>query len=546
MEEKTPQDFLTEYLDLLRRGKYLILLPLVISVFLGSAVAFKLPKVYRAEAKMFYMQAQVPDWAKLEVINMYLEAMLVYIQAYALSPIKVQGLIDELELYPELNGRVASSDIIAHFKEQFILEYDYQEVPSKYGRSEEVVTGFTFSFDHADGRKAYYVANALATSFMEIFRQFREASSARSETFFESERERLRREIAVVDQQIANFKQKHVNELPELFALNYRMVDGIANKLFNLDQKYMLLRSQKRTYEAQLSTLSPVLGMTGISGDRIVTPQERLLAMEAELGQLRARYSDRHPDVRRVQNEIVELTVLIAAEDLPSDKNGEHVLGDKKAAFNPVYSRLLIQLEEIKADMVVLKVEQEEYEGELKEYQRRVGMTPLVEKEWLILERDRSSAQTRFNDLSGQVQTMVSAAEMEKRELGGRLSIGQPPIIPLKPYKPNIPMVIGISTFVGLLVGVGLLLGWDFLFKTVRTSQDLMAGNKLTVLVELPMVLPDGEAWRPKVNVAYVRVGVLVLLIIVVVAVDMFFMKVDVLAINILVLIQTKLALLGL
>jgi hypothetical protein len=472
--------------------------------------------------------------------------MLIFIEALALSADKVKGLIDELELYPELSGTVASTDIIGHFKKQFVLSYDYTEVPTKAGRVQEVITGFTFSFDHADGRKAYYVANALATSFMKIFRQFREQSSARSETFFESERERLRREISVVDQQISNFKQKHVNELPELFQLNYRMADGIANKLFDLDQKYMLLRSQKRTYESQLSTLSPVLGMTGISGERIVTPQERLLAMQAQLGQLRARYSDRHPDVRRVQNEIVELTVLIAAEDLASGQNGEHVSGVKKAAFNPVYTQLQIQLEEIKADMAVLKVEKAEYEEELIEYQRRVGMTPLVEKEWLILERDRESAQTRFNDLSSQVQTMASAAEMEKRELGGRLSIGQPPLIPLKPYKPNIPIIIGASVFMGLLVGVGSLLGWDYLFKTVRTSHDLMAGDKLAVLVELPMVLSDGEAWRPKVNVAYVRVAVLVLLIGVVVAVDMFFMKVDVLVIKILELVKTKLALSGL
>jgi uncharacterized protein involved in exopolysaccharide biosynthesis len=286
--------------------------------------------------------------------------------------------------------------------------------------------------------------------------------------------------------------------------------------------------------------------MTGISGARIVTPQERLLAMQAELGQLRARYSARHPDVRRVQNEIEELKALIVAEDLSGGQNGEHVLGNKTAAFNPIYTQLEIQLEEIKADMAVLIVEQAEYEGELKEYQRRIGMTPLVEKEWLILERDRASAQERFNDLSRQVQTMQSAAEMEKRELGGRLSIGQPPIIPLKPYKPNISIIMGASVFMGLLVGVGLLLGGDYLFKTVRTSQDVMVGNGLAVLVELPMVLPEGEAWRPKVNVVYVRVAVLMLLIGVVVVVDLFYMKVDVLVMKILALVKTKLALSGL
>ena len=86
MEQQTVQQLISQYLDLIRRGKYFIIVPLAIFVFLGTALAFKLPKVYRSETKMFYMQAQLPDWAKLEVMNMYLEAMLIFIEAMALSP----------------------------------------------------------------------------------------------------------------------------------------------------------------------------------------------------------------------------------------------------------------------------------------------------------------------------------------------------------------------------------------------------------------------------------------------------------------------------
>jgi len=548
MEQQTTQELVADYLDLLRRGKFLILVPLCLFVFLGAAIAFKLPKVYRAEAKMFYMQAQVPDWAKLEVMNMYLEAMLIFIKALALSPDKVQHMIDELELYPELNGKVASSDIIEHFRQQFVLSYDYTEVPTKYGRTEEVITGFTFSFDHADGRKAYYVINALATSFMEIFRQFRESNSARSETFFESERERLRREIAVVDQQIANFKQKHVNELPELFQLNYQALERLNQKQYTYDQKIMELRDRRRSLETEITTMNPRLGMTGISGERIVSPQERLAALSSELGQLRARYSDRHPDVRRAQHEIAELEAQLkesGEQGVPQQTAGRGGI-PADGAYNPTYIQFVMQLDEVKAEIENLKIMQAEAEKDSQEYERRIGITPLVEKEWLILVRDLESAQKRFNDLAAQVQTMESAAEMEKRELGGRLSIGQPPLIPLKPYKPNIPIIISVSVFMGLLVGVGLLVGGDFLFKTVRTSQDLQLGNEIAVLVELPMVLSDGEAGLPKVNVVYVKVAMLMLLIGVVVAVDLFYMKVDVLAIKILALVKTKLALMGL
>ena len=90
-------------------------------------------------------------------MNMYLEAMLIFIEALALSPDNINKLIKELELYPELEGRVASSDIIEKFKKNYTLSYDYTQVPNKYGKTEDIITGFTFSFDHADGRKSYYI-----------------------------------------------------------------------------------------------------------------------------------------------------------------------------------------------------------------------------------------------------------------------------------------------------------------------------------------------------------------------------------------------------
>ena len=558
MEQKTVQQLLSQYLDLIRRGKYFIIVPLAISVFLGTTVAFKLPKVYRSETKMFYMQAQLPDWAKLEVMNMYLEALLIFIEAMALSPDNSIKLINELDLYPEQLGKVAISDLVENFKNHYVLKYDYTEVPSKYGKNEEIITGFTFSFDHADPRKAYYVANALATSFIELFRKFREANSSQGESFFEAERERLRREMAFIDQQISNFKQKHVNELPELFQMNFRMVEEINQRMFALEQKELLLLSQRRTLESGLGRMSPVLGMTGLSGERIVTPEERLAALQAELGQLRARYSDRHPDVRRAQNEIAELQALREKQGSAKVQDGEqlnqgtrtkverYVEKNAGGAFNPSYTQLAIQLEDVKADMEALKHERAEYQADLKEYERRVGVTPLVEKEWLILERDRESAQKRFNDLASQVQTMQSSAEMEKRELGGRLSIGQPPVVPLKPYKPNIPIIIGVSIFLGLSIGVGLLVGWDYLSKTVRGSHDLLQLQGLAVVVDLPMVVSGDKAPRARFNKVFVRVAVIVLLIGVVVAVDLFYIKIDVLIVRIFSLIQTKLALTGL
>ncbi len=555
-QQKQIQQHISEYLGLLNRGKYFLIIPVIVSVIIGSAVAFKLPAIYRSEVTMFYMQGQVPEWAELQTINMYMEALIKFVEATALSASNCMTLIEELDLYPEMEDKVPTAVLIEHMKENYQKLLTYTSVPGQAGRTEEIVTGFEFHFDHPSPQKAFEVANALASDFIKYYREFRAGFAAQTSTFFEDERQRLKEEIIQIDKEISEFKKKHLNELPELFNLNYRMVDVLNQKLLNTDQQLQQLKAQKRDLEAKLATINPIIGMEGRSGERIVTPEEKLAALKSELDILLSSYSEKYPDIIRVKKEIEKLEKVVQNRSegralkktnpqnpsSPDPFFSEEVIA---GAYNPTYIQLTTQLNEINLEIESLQEERRSYEKDLEMYERRVGRTPLVEKEYKILERDLDSAKNRYEELVNQVLKLESAEALEKREMGGKLTIGAPPTRPLTPVSPNRPLIIAGSVIGGLAIGVLLLLGWDFMTQTVRSSQDITVLTDLPVLSEMPSVIQKKK--RHKLfSAMYARIFFVVIIAVVLFVIDTFYIKIDVLIIKILSAIREKLVILGL
>lgn len=545
MQNQLINQQIVHYLGLLKRGKYFFILSIVAALIIGSAVAFKLPSIYRSQVKIFYLEGQLADWAKINFSNIYLEAMLLFLEAQAFSSSTSTNAIRELDLYPDLIDKIPMADIISKMKDSFSLKPLYAQVAGTGGKPADVITGFEFYFEHQDPQKAFQVANMLTTSFIENYRKFREGFAASASGFFVDERERLKEEIIELDQKIAEFKEKNVNELPELFALNYNMADRLTQKVFSIDQQIMTMNEQRRSLEATLATMSPLVAMQGLSGARITTPEEKIFALKAELGVLLSTCSEKHPDIVRARHEIEKLEKIIAEKEdkgFNKKKQQEVIMG----AYNPAYVNTSSQLDQINIEIEKQKREKEEAYNDLLKYESRVARMPMVEKQYTMLQRDLDNAKSRYDDLTTQVMSLESASALEKREMGGKLTIGQPPSFPFRPIRPNRSLIIAGFFIGGCMLGILLLLGWDYITQTIRTPQDfLLIATDVPVLSVVPLIV-QAQPKRIKISieklVAPACLGVVVLVL---VLIDTFYMNIDVLFIKIFSAIRTKLLLLG-
>ena len=555
METQSTQQIIAEYIEIAKRGKYFIIVPVIASVIIGSSVAFKLPPVFRSKVTIFYVQAMIPEKMMVNTINIYLENAILFIKTKTFSRGNSLKIINDQHLYPDLKSKVAKEDLVLHFMGNYYQELIYTVIPSKGGKTEEIITGFEFYFEHSNPQKAFQVANILASEFIQQYKTFRESFVTQTSSFLEDEKQQLKEEILGIDKEISEFKEKNVNMLPELFQSNYRMVETLTQRSSGMDEEIRFLKEQKINLLSNIATTNPMVSIEGLSGQKIVTPEEKLASLKSELKLLKTTYSEKHPDVIRAKQEI-KLLEKNFSEDSTDNRSNAGKQGypsfekmQQAGIFNPTYLNLITRLEEINLEIKSIKLEQEKIGREQREYQYRVDRTPLVEKDYNALARELQSAQTRYNDLVNWVLQLESSESAEKRELGGKLTMGTPPSFPLRPVKPNRPLIVAGAFFLGTILGLMMLLGWEFLTQKVRSRQDISKLTETPVLSEIPLIVSEDAGKKTNLprHMKYVSPALLVLFVFVLLyIIHIFYMEVDVLLMRIINVLKKKIALTGL
>jgi polysaccharide biosynthesis transport protein len=551
---------ITTYLDVLRRRKKIFVLCILASLIIGSTIALVLPPVYRAQATLYYVSAEIPKEMLVSFVNAYLEGSVTFLEAMVFSRDRCMQIITEVDLYPDLKKKLPADDVAAYMKTNYTSENIYVSSPgTSGGRAEEVMMGFKFRFEDKSPKKAFDVANILASDFIANYKKFRESFATNTSSFFLDEQNRLKEEMIKFDKKISEFKEKHVDELPELFQANYQHIQALNQQRLSLDQEARSLMDRKIMAETQLAQMQPSSPLEGISGERIITPEEKLESLKSELALLQSSLSEKHPDIIRVRKEIegLEKTLSMtqkatASQDKASTRENywSKKFKDIKAqggTYNPAYVQLVTQLDEINAQLQSLSTQKGKLKDEMDKYQQRIDSSPLIEKEYNGLIRDLDSAKARYNELVNQALQADSSAAMEKREIGGKFIISEPPIFPFEPVRPNRLLIVGASLVLGIVLGFLMIFSWEFLNLKVRSVQDLTQISSSPVLLELPETPRIQQKRKRNVRKLAIPIISIILIPIVLFAVNKYFsLELDITVIKLIGILRKQMVLLGL
>jgi hypothetical protein len=152
------------YFNIVKRGKKIIFLCILASLIIGSAIAFSKKPVYRAQATLYYLQAQIPTGMLISFVNVWLEAAVQFVQSSIFTRDKCLEIIKEANLYPALVNKVPADVLVEQMLSNFNSENMYVNAATTTGSTEEVMTGVKFYFEDSSPRKAFDVANILASA----------------------------------------------------------------------------------------------------------------------------------------------------------------------------------------------------------------------------------------------------------------------------------------------------------------------------------------------------------------------------------------------
>lgn len=464
------------------RRRVWFLVPLALGIVAGIAALRVLPRTYRAVTTVLVEPQKVPaDYVK-PTVTTSIEERLRTIEPQIKNRDNLERIIREMDLYPELR-RGASID-------RLLDQMRYDLTVRLQGDT------FLIYFDSRDPVKAARTANRVAELFIDSNLRLRENQAQGTSTFLEGELEKTKHRLEVQEAKIADFKRRNMGNLPEQRDTNLRGVEQLQTKLeINMDAldkaetRRLLLQTQLAEMRNQPSVPSRAATLAGAPA---INPPTRLDQLRAQLIELRARYTDRHPDVIRTRAEIAQLEAIEKGRPAAAPPSREAAAAEAPPRVDPV---LKADLAAVDLEIRSLKGERERILADIARTQGRLENVPTVEQELLGLTRDYDNIKNSYDSLLDKRLNARLYENLEKSQQGERFTILERALPPTIPHSPSPPLTLGMGLIAGALAGLFLALLRERTDPTYVDAQSLQqAFPGLPLLATIPVFQSAGSA----------------------------------------------------
>ena len=471
---------LGEYADILRRRRIYLLTIVPGATLLAAFIAYSLTPSYRSSATILLESSSIPKEFVQTTISSYADEQIELVQRRVMTAERLEQIVQESDPYPDrpdLTPREKASQIEA--------DTDFQRVDPITLEPKLKSNAFSIHYQNRNPEQAARVARRLAELFLDHNRKSRSEAAESAYAFLLAQARDTEKRMGEVDRRMAEFKQKYGAALPEAVGRNEASVERAERDLQNVESQIRLAEEKVALLEIQLSKLSPTLA--GTSGNW----RTELATLQGQLAEARIKYTPDHPDVKRLQRQIEALSTQIGTE----------TGAGATAPDNPEYQAVQSQLNSTRRDVAALRANAAQARGQIYEYERRLSTSPVIEREYGELTRQREVLQTQYQDLQNKLHDADISRNLETAQQGDRFTQIRAPNVPTRPFSPN---RLGIL-LLGIVLGAGLAAGLAALAESadpsVRSKRDLSAITQLPVLAGVPVVFNASDrrkqlTWR--------------------------------------------------
>lgn len=507
-----------DYVAILRRRWWLLLLPAILGSALAYGVSLMLLNRYTSRSLVLVERQQVPDNFVQPVISTNLDQRLASLEEQILSRTRLQPLIQNFGLFKEKEifdltrfkpvvGLLArlmgqGSEASTEWRiEQTRAAIAVKPVQSVIQDPRGGLPGFYVDFTYSNRQTAEQVCDRITSMFIDEDIRFREQAAQGTTDFLDNQLQDAKRQLDQQDARLAQFEQKYLGALPDDTQTNLSVLTTLNTQLEGVSESIQRTAQDKNYLESlldqQLESLKAVNSKTTTPTD---TLQKQLTQMEAKLVQLKSEYTDKYPDVVNLESTIAVLKKKIQDQNQSNAKKSSSISKADLTTQQPLPEepQQIIQLRsQLRADgdnLKALYAEQKQLKGKISLYQSRINMSPAIEQEYKQITRDHQSAVTFYDTLLKKKQESTMASDLQRRQQGEQFRVMDPADLPATPSFPNRPLFGLAGLGLGLMIGLGfiwLLEGRDRILRTERDVETLLG---VPALAAVPSVVIRSES----------------------------------------------------
>ncbi len=481
-----------KYIDIAKRRFYWVMIPFLVVLLGGLSFALNADPVFEAQTLILVQPQEVPQAYVRSIVQRGIQERLRTITQQVTSRTNLEAIISERGLY-EGRGMLMESKV------QTLRKNIRVDVGGR-GRGGE--STFAISFRHGDPELTRDVTNALASNFISENLKIRESHALGTSSFLADELDTVRRRLEEREETLKAYREKHFGAMPEQLQTNLSMLARMQSQIEHLEKslqdaqnrRLMLqqqIAQQKRMAE-QMADFSGNQALFDFDDDSAGFESGQLASLRGQLDELLMRYTENHPDVRRVKSMIEKLEAQEAQEtaslelednplpDLePPAMDMTPMMPSPEDMFRPQLAQVDGEIARLRADIVKSK-------ERLEVYQTRVEQAPKREQEILSLKRDYENLKSLYDSLLNRKLEAELAVSMEKKQKGEQFRILDPAKRPEIPVEPDMRRILLLTLVLGLGLGGGLGYLREITDTSYKEPKEMINDLGLPVLISLP------------------------------------------------------------
>ena len=515
-----------EFIQMLKRRKWFIFLPVITMTAAIGFVVYKLPSVYESKTLLTVKPPQVSDKVVQRLTEEDLSQRLQTINQEVLSRSSLEPMITKYNLFElERNSGMDTALIVDKMRKNIVVEVEKSD--------NEKLAAFRISYRDRRPDATRNVASELAAKYVNAQVLASTQSAETTRDFLQKEHDNAKGELNLIEQERLKIMMQNVETLPESSQGLIAQLEGLRKREESLTKEKETLSTEKGRLNDQIGSNNRQMRIIEDYGEKETQDAARTAAqiedtpayaqlvnrraeLSAQLDKLLKVFKEKHPDVLSKKDEIARVNDEI--ENLRKNTDKRVQIASQSSSRKAELQKKNLELENQRIESQIGQIEgQIQYKnqelgqnaGQITILEQKINTIPNVKVALEGINSQYASAKQKYDDLSKKINDASLQVNRESNAQGETIRVQDPANLPESPVAPKRFLLTGLGAGIGLAIGLFLAAVFELprVFK-IQNIEDAKHYTGLPVLASVPPLLShDEKAWRRRAHWLRVMAG---------------------------------------
>ena len=507
-----------EFIRMLKRRKWLIILPMLTMTAAIGYVVNKLPSVYESKTLLTVKPPTISDKVVQSLTDEDLSQRLETIKTEVLSRNSLEPMIGKYNLFKlERDAGVPMELIIEKMSRNIVVETEKNDEDHK-------TAAFKITYRDRSPEAARNVTSELAGKYVNAQVKTSTETAEVTSEFLETQLAEAKSALDALEKQRLGIMSQNVETLPDSAQGLIAQLAGLRQREDTIAKEKESLMTQKGRLNDSIRALNSQARIIEDFGEKETqqaiedasrvedTPAyaqlvQKRAELKSKLENLKLSFKEKHPEVIKAQNDIDKVEDEITALSKNTQKRVQQAnqTGSRKADLQK--QNLGIEKQKAESEITQIDAQMQYKEDELRQnaaqislLEGKINQIPNVKVALEGVNNQYQSARTTYDERLKKYNDAQQQVDREKNAQGETVRVQDAANLPSSPVAPKRSVLTALGAAIGLALGLFLAAAFELpRVLKIQNIEDAKHYTGLPILASVPPLLSHSEkAWQAR------------------------------------------------